>query len=89
MRRTKLGLAKGREGVAKALEVRVHPRAKRNSVEVGEEGRLEVYVTAAPEDGAANDEVVRLVAEKFGVSQSSVRIVRGHKGHDKLLRSEG
>ena len=71
------------------LQVRVQPKAKRNSIEVVEGSKLKVYVTAVPEDGKANDAVVALLAKSLGVAKSNIRILRGHKSRDKLLNIEG
>ena len=71
------------------LQVRVQPRANRNSIEVVEGSKLKVYVTTAPEGGKANDAVVALLAKSLGVAKSHIRILRGHKSRDKLLDIEG
>ena len=71
------------------LEVRVQPRARRNSIEVVEGPKVRVSVTAPPEGGKANDAVTALLARALGVAKGSVTIVRGHKGRDKLLCIEG
>ena len=70
------------------IEVRVQPKAKRNSVEV-KGGKLKVRVTAAPEGGKANAAVIALLAKKLGVAKSSISINRGHKSRDKLCSIEG
>ena len=71
------------------LDVRVQPRARRDSVEVDALGRIRIRLVAAPVDGKANEALVRLVAERLGVPRSSVDIVRGHRSRDKVLRIEG
>lgn len=71
------------------LQVRVQPRARRNSIEVVDGSKLKIYVTTAPEGGKANDAVVALLAKSLGIAKSHVRIVRGHKSRDKLLDIEG
>ncbi|MCH7786011.1 MAG: DUF167 domain-containing protein [Chloroflexi bacterium] len=71
------------------LQVRVQPKARRNSIEVVDGSKLKIYVTTAPEGGKANDAVVALLAKSLGVAKSHVRIVRGHKSRDKLLDIEG
>ncbi len=70
------------------LDIRVQPKAGRNSVEVDGD-RVVVRVTAAPDGGKANDAVVALLAKRLKVAKGRVRIVRGHKGRDKRLRIEG
>ena len=71
------------------LEIRVHAKAKRNSVEAHSGSPLRVWVTAAPEGGKANEAVIALLAKRLGVSRSSLSILRGHKSRNKLLSFEG
>ena len=70
------------------LEVRVQPRAKRNSVELAG-STLRVRVTAAPDGGKANDAVIGLLAKRLRVAKGSVTIVRGHRGRNKILQVDG
>jgi uncharacterized protein len=46
-------------------------------------------VTAPAESGRANEAVVRLLAEMFGVPRSSVRLLSGHSGRDKVVELSG
>ena len=71
------------------LEVRVQPKASRNSVEVVGGVKIRVYVTAAPVAGKANEAVAALLAKRLGVARGSIRIVKGHAVRDKLLCIEG
>ena len=71
------------------LEVRVQPKAKRNSVEVVEGSKLKVSVTSAAEGGKANDAAIALLAKELGVAKRSVTIVRGHRNRDKVLDIAG
>ena len=71
------------------LQIRVRPRAGRNTIEIGDDGQVTVRVTAAPERGRANEAVVALLAKKLGVSKSSVTVVRGITSRDKVVRIDG
>jgi uncharacterized protein (TIGR00251 family) len=71
------------------LHVRVTPRASKSEVVGWEKGALRVRVTASPVDGRANRAVLALLAEAFGVPPSSVVLVRGERGRDKLIRIQG
>lgn len=78
------------------FDIRVHPRASRNAIEVDGKCpdvkpsvKIMVRVTAAPEGGKANDAVVALLAKRLRVPKRSVRIVRGHKSRNKRIRIEG
>ncbi len=62
------------------LELHAKPRAKKSRV-VGAHGEaLSVAIAAPPVDGAANDEVVRFVAELCGVPKGKVTLVRAARG---------
>jgi uncharacterized protein (TIGR00251 family) len=72
--------------VAIRIPVRVKTGASRAKVggRFGED-RLVVAVTARPVDGAANEAVVRAVAEAFGVRLRQVSLVSGHTARSKVL----
>jgi hypothetical protein len=65
------------------LKIRVTPRAKKERIVAGEP--LRVYVPAPPEDGRANDAVIKLLSERFGVSKSKIKISKGKKNRDKTI----
>lgn len=70
------------------VAVRVHPKARRNHVEWGENG-LKIWVTAPPDSGQANTAVMDLLAKRLRCPKSSVEIVRGHTSRDKVVRLTG
>lgn len=72
------------------IRVRVKPRAKEERIEgLSPDGTLVVRVAAPPERGKANERLVRILAEAFGVARSEVRVVAGHKSRDKVVEVEG
>ena len=84
-----LGPAGGADRDGVRLEVIVHPRARRNEVEVRPDGTVNVWVTAPPVDGAANRAVRDLLARMLGCARSAVEIVRGETGRHKVVRVLG
>jgi uncharacterized protein len=48
-----------------------------------------VRVTAAPEDGKANDAVLRLLAERLELPTKSVTLVSGPSSRDKIVELTG
>ena len=68
----------------KTFNVRVTPHAKQNKV-VESYGVLRVYTTVAPENGRANDAVVKLLSEYLDVPKSKIKILRGLTGRDKVV----
>lgn len=71
------------------ISLRVIPRARRNVVEGFLDGVLRVRVTAAPQDGSANQAVVKLLAKQLGLPRSSVALIRGAKSRDKVIEISG
>jgi uncharacterized protein (TIGR00251 family) len=71
------------------LTVAVRPRAGRDAI-VGWQGAvLRVRVAAPPADGAANETVRFLLAERLGCAPSRIEIVRGHAARTKIVRIAG
>ena len=71
------------------LSIKVQPRASQNDVGglVGNE--LRVRVTAPPVDDAANEAVVRLLAEVLDCPRGAVQIVRGRTSRHKVVLVTG
>jgi uncharacterized protein (TIGR00251 family) len=67
------------------LRVKVQPRASRNEI-AGEAGdELRIRLTAPPVDSAANDSLVRFLADVLGVSRGAVTLLRGGASRHKVL----
>jgi uncharacterized protein (TIGR00251 family) len=80
-------LAEGSAGLE--LSVHVRPGAARSAV-VGLHGdALCVRVAARPVDGAANRELLRVLAEALGVPRSALALRRGARGRDKRVQVAG
>ncbi len=69
--------------------IRVVPRASKNEIAGCQDGILRVRISAPPVDGAANEEVVRVLAKAFGVARSSVSILSGNASRTKRIRIVG
>jgi uncharacterized protein (TIGR00251 family) len=67
----------------------VQPRASRTELAGPHGGALRVRLTAPPVDGAANEPLVRLLAERLGVPRSAVRLDAGATGRSKVVTVEG
>ena len=71
------------------FRVQVVPRASRSEVVGEHDGSLRVRVAAPPVDGAANEELIRVLGQTFKVSRSAVRILSGQNGRIKQVSIEG
>ncbi len=71
------------------LAVKLQPRASKNEIlgALGEE--LRIKVTAPPVDAAANEALVRLLAETFDCPRGKVELVRGHTSRHKTIKLHG
>lgn len=67
------------------ISVRVIPRAKLNRVEVQPDGTLRVHTTTAPTDGRATADVIKMLAEHYGVPKTSIKLIRGATSRDKVF----
>lgn len=67
------------------IEVHVKPNSRKEGIEKTAAGIYKVSVNAPPQEGRANEAVVELLAEHFGVSKSSIRLVRGQTSKKKLF----
>jgi uncharacterized protein len=82
-----LQIIEANDGVIFGL--RVVTRASKSEI-VGEfEGNLKVRISAPPVDGAANEEVIRLLAKAVGVAKSNITIVSGQTSKTKRIRING
>lgn len=71
------------------FSLRVQPRASRNAI-VGTMGdAVKLAITAPPVDGKANQAVVEYLSDLFRVPKSSIVIVSGETGRNKLIAIRG
>lgn len=71
------------------LTLHVQPRAARTEI-VGLHGdALKLRLAAPPVDGAANDALIRFLAERLGVSRSALTLVSGATSRRKVVEVAG
>lgn len=72
-----------------SLAIKLQPRA--SASEIGEPlgNELRVKVTAPPVDAAANEALVRLLAEELDCPRRSVELLRGHTSRHKVVKLHG
>lgn len=76
------------QGAYLLAPVRVLPRSSRNEMRLESEG-LRVSLTAAPVEGAANEALVALLAEKLRLPKRQIHVARGATSRQKVLAIEG
>lgn len=50
------------------------------------DGTLKLDIAAAPEDGKANDELMRFLATAFNVTRRQIELLAGHTSRTKVVR---
>ncbi|MCP5518620.1 MAG: DUF167 domain-containing protein [Verrucomicrobiales bacterium] len=71
------------------LTVHVQPRASRSEVAEATGVRCRLRVAAPPVDNAANEAVVRFLADLCGRPRSAIRLVRGRASKSKTIAIQG
>ena len=71
------------------LEIRVIPRAGRTGVAGLRDGAILIRLAAAPVEGAANEELVALLARLLDLPKHKVAIVSGERSRAKRVRVSG
>jgi uncharacterized protein (TIGR00251 family) len=76
-------------GEAVRFGVRVKPRSSRSRVEGVSNGSVEIALRAPPVEGAANEELVGLLAKVVRVRKSDVAVAAGSQSRNKLVEIRG
>jgi uncharacterized protein (TIGR00251 family) len=74
------------ESGAIEIAVRVIPRASKSEVVGEHDGALKVRISSPPVDGAANTELIKLLAKFFGVARADIDLMSGQASKTKRIR---
>ncbi|TAE57652.1 MAG: DUF167 domain-containing protein [Nostocales cyanobacterium] len=66
-------------------KVKVKPNSRQQKITEQEDGSLIVNLKSSPVDGKANAELIELLAKKFNVHKSAVRIKSGLTSRQKII----
>jgi hypothetical protein len=76
-------------GAGVRFAIHVQPRSKKPGIDGVHGDALRVRVQAPPVEGAANDDVVTVLAAALGVPARAVRIAAGQSGRQKIVDVDG
>lgn len=87
--RSRPGLVRGpcAPRIMMRIKIKVIPGSSQEKI-VEKDGILRVYVRAAPEKGKANKVLMGLIAKKYGIRKSGVKIISGLSGRNKVVEVE-
>jgi uncharacterized protein len=71
------------------LAVKLQPRASKNEIEGPLGAELRIKVTAPPVDAAANEALLRLLAEVLNCPRNRIQLIRGHTSRHKTVALVG
>jgi uncharacterized protein (TIGR00251 family) len=71
------------------LKVRVSPGARQPGIAGRHGDAWKVRVAEPPEDGRANEAVLRLLADTLDLPRARVTLVSGHSSRDKIVLLDG
>ena len=69
------------------FSVKVRPQASKSEFKGAlEDGTLKFDLCAVPEEGEANEELIRFLAEEFGVPKKQIEILSGQTSRKKKVK---
>lgn len=71
------------------LAIKLQPRASKNEIGQPLGAELRIKVSAPPVDSAANEALIRLLAETLDCPRNKVELLRGHTSHHKTVKIHG
>ena len=71
------------------LAIKLQPRASANEICEPLGNELRIKVTAPPVDSAANEALLRFLADTLGCTRNRVELVRGQTSRHKVIKLHG
>lgn len=67
------------------ITVQVRPNARKDEVQIREDGTYIVRVSAPPVEGRANEKLIEVLSAHFGKPKRLLQIVSGSRGKHKII----
>ncbi len=67
------------------IEVKVLPNSNRDALFI-ENNKIKIWVKALAEKGKANQAMIKLLSKYYDVSESSIKIIKGKRRRNKLVK---
>lgn len=72
--------------MALILEIKVVPLSGRSGFELDKQGNVKCFLKSAPEKGAANKELIKLLSKELKVPQNDIDIIAGLTVRKKKIK---
>jgi uncharacterized protein YggU (UPF0235/DUF167 family) len=67
------------------IQAKLHPNSSKTDIIRQPDGIFEIYVTAQPIDGKANQQAIKLLSEYFDTAPSTIKIKSGLTSKIKIF----
>ena len=67
------------------IKIKVIPNASKNEIVEKSSDFIKVKLTATPDRGKANKELIKFLAKELGTSKSKIKIIKGERGREKII----
>ncbi len=72
------------------IEIKVEPRSSQKGITgVMENNVLKVKLTSPPVEGAANEQLIEVLADELKVKRSQIKVIRGQSSKRKVVEISG
>jgi uncharacterized protein (TIGR00251 family) len=78
---------KSKKGIT--VKVKVEPRSSQKGIAGLLGDTVKIKVQAAPVGGGANEELIKIISEEFGVRKKAIRIIQGKSSRKKTIEIQG
>ena len=78
---------KSKKGIT--IKIKVEPRSSRKGIAGVMGETLKIRLNSPPVGGAANEELIDILSEEFGIRKTAIKIVRGNSSKDKVVEVVG
>ncbi len=67
------------------LNIKVIPKAKLNKIIKINDSSYQIYTTAPPDKGKANQAIIKLLSKKLNIPKSKISLIKGEKNRHKII----
>ena len=71
------------------LSIHISPGASKNAITGTRLGAIAMKISAVPEKGKANEELIAFLAKTLKIPKRRISIIRGFSSRDKTVRIDG
>ena len=68
------------------IEVKVTPSSGRQKFVKDKSGGIKCFLKSAPEDGKANEELIKLLAKKLSILKNDIKLILGATSRRKRIK---